>query len=189
MAGKDVKMVDYDLITKTINKALAELIEISGVKANDIIVIGCSTSEVAGEKIGTNSSRIIAESLMKGILPLIKENNLYLAIQCCEHLNRALVIENSCAKYYNLEIVSVYPKSKAGGAMGETAMDVFDEAVVVSSIKANAGLDIGDTLIGMHLKEVAVPVRLSVNRIIHANLTAAYTRFKLIGGVRAVYEK
>ncbi|HZK26644.1 MAG TPA: TIGR01440 family protein [Thermoclostridium sp.] len=182
-------MVDYVLLTKTMNKALAELIDISGVKAGDIIVVGCSTSEVAGQRIGTGSNRAIAESLMRGILPLIKEDSLSLAIQCCEHLNRALIVENSCAKQYNFEIVSVYPKSKAGGAMGEAAMDLFDEAVVVSSIKANAGLDIGDTLIGMHLKEVAVPVRLSVNRIGHANLTAAYTRFKLIGGIRAVYEK
>lgn len=182
-------MIDYNQITNTINKVLIELINISNLRENDIIIVGCSTSEVAGEKIGTNSNMMIARSLMEGILPLIREANLYLAIQCCEHLNRALVVENNCAERHNLEKVLVYPKSKAGGSLAEVAMEVLDNAVVVSSIKGKAALDIGDTLIGMHLKEVAVPVRLSIKKIGQANLTAAYTRPKLIGGERAVYEK
>lgn len=182
-------MVDYSQINNIINKVLIELIDSSNLKENDIIIVGCSTSEVIGKKIGTNSNIMIAKSLMEGILPVIRDNNLFLAIQCCEHLNRVLVVENNCAQHYNLEKVSVYPQSTAGGAMGEVAMEIFDNPVVVSSIKGNAALDIGNTLIGMHLKEVAVPVRFSINKIGEANLTGAYTRPKFVGGERAVYRK
>lgn len=182
-------MGDYDLITRAVNESLKELINMAHLKPGNIIIIGCSTSEVVGKRIGTDSNIKVATALMKGILPVIEETKLFLAIQCCEHLNRALVIEENCANQYNLEKVSVYPKSKAGGSMGEIAMSTFKNPVVVESIKGHAGLDIGDTFIGMHLKEVAIPVRLSHKQIGEAHLTSAYTRPKLIGGERAVYKK
>lgn len=182
-------MYDYKLLTKNIKDSINELLDTSNLQTKDIIVIGCSTSEVIGHKIGSNSNLKIAEALMSGVLPEVKEHKLFLAIQCCEHLNRALVVEEECAEKYNLRIVSVYPKVKAGGAMAETAMNVFKSPVVVESISSDAGLDIGDTLIGMHLKEVAVPIRLSNKKIGEANLTSANHRPPLIGGERAVYKK
>lgn len=182
-------MKDYNLITKAVNESLKELIDVAHLRPRNIIIIGCSTSEVAGKKIGTDSNIKIAAALIEGISPVIEDNKLFLAIQCCEHLNRALVVEERCAEQYNLEKVLVYPKSKAGGSMAEIAMSTFENPVVVESIKCHAGLDIGDTFIGMHLKEVAVPVRLSCKNIGKAQLTSAYTRLKLIGGERAEYTK
>lgn len=182
-------MDDYKGLTDMINDSICELLEIANLQPEDVMVIGCSTSEVVGKRIGTSSNIKIAESLMSGILPTVKKDGLFLAIQCCEHLNRALVVEEQCAEKYNLNIVSVFPKAIAGGAMAEFAMNIFQNPVVVEQIKANAGIDIGDTLIGMHLKEVAVPVRLSNKKIGKAHLTSAYTRPKLIGGKRGVYER
>jgi uncharacterized protein (TIGR01440 family) len=124
---------------------------------------------------------------MKGLLPVIQENKLFLAIQCCEHLNRALVVEKACAEKYGLEIVAVMPHPKAGGSLSASAMEKFNQPVVVETITAHAGLDIGDTFIGMHLKRVAVPVRLAAKNIGQAHLTAARHRPKLIGGARAKY--
>ena len=121
-------------------------------------------------------------------MPLIKENGLFLAAQCCEHLNRALVVEREAAERFNLEIVSAVPKPKAGGSFAAAAYLAYAEPVLVEHIKASAGLDIGSTLIGMHLKDVAVPLRLEIKTIGEASVTAARTRPKLIGGARAQYE-
>ena len=184
-------MSDYDLIKNKTKQALSELLDAANLKEGDIVVVGCSTSEVVGKRIGKGSDVKVAESLISTILPLINEHKLYLAIQCCEHLNRGLVVEEKCVEKYDLDMVSVIPYIKAGGAMGQVAMKTFHKPVVVESVKAKAkaGIDIGDTLIGMHLKRVAVPVRLSVKEIGEAHVTSAYTRPPLIGGERAIYSK
>ncbi|ATW27787.1 TIGR01440 family protein [Candidatus Formimonas warabiya] len=170
-------------------EALQEVLAVAKLEPGEILVVGCSTSEITGQKIGSASSLEIAESLMDVLLPMIKKEGIYLAIQCCEHLNRALVVEEECAKKYGWEIVSVIPIPAAGGSMAATAMARFDRPVVVLAVAAHAGIDIGDTFIGMHLKRVAVPVRLSMKEIGQAHLTAARTRPMLIGGERAVYTK
>lgn len=169
-------------------EATKELIEVAGLSKNDMLVVGCSTSEVSGEKIGSSSKPELAEDVFKGIWDAAKEYGVYLAAQCCEHLNRALIIEKAAAKERNYEIVSVVPYPKAGGSFATKAYKYFNEPVAVEHIKADAGMDIGDTIIGMHLKDVAVPVRLSVNSIGHAHLVCARTRPKYIGGERAHYE-
>lgn len=181
--------MEYSQLTQDVNTALKELLEVAQLKKGQIVVVGCSTSEVAGEKIGTHSSPEIAAALMEGIYPLLKEKSLYLAVQCCEHLNRALVVEEECMDKYGLEQVSVYPIQGAGGSLGNKAMKTLEKPVVVENIQAHAGIDIGDTFIGMHLKPVAVPIRSSVKKIGEAHLTTARTRPKLIGGERARYHE
>ena len=176
-------------LTSDTAKALRGLLGVAGLRPHDIVVVGCSTSEVAGHRIGSASSADIAEAIMDGLLPIIKEDQLYLAIQCCEHLNRALVVERECAARCELELVTVIPHLKAGGALSAAAMKEYSDPVVVESISAHAGMDIGDTFIGMHLRRVAVPVRLDITRIGDAHLTMARTRPKLIGGERALYPR
>ena len=167
--------------------ATKELIQIAGLEAGDIMVVGCSSSEVIGGVIGTTSSEETAAAVFEGIYGVLKERGIYLATQCCEHLNRAIIIEKELAKRERLPIVNVVPQPKAGGSWSTTAYKNFAHAVAVEHIQADAGMDIGDTLIGMHLKEVAVPVRLSVAKIGEAHLVCARTRGKFIGGERAVY--
>ena len=167
-------------------KATEELIEKAHLNAGDIVVVGCSTSEVLGNKIGTNSSPDTAKILFESIYGVLKEKGIFLAAQCCEHLNRAIIIEKEavpCAEYVN-----VVPVPKAGGSFATQAYAHFKSPVAVEEIKADAGLDIGSTLIGMHLKRVAVPVRLEIKKIGDAPLTAARTRPKFIGGIRANYD-
>ena len=170
-------------------KAAKELIEVSKLEEGDILVVGCSSSEITGEKIGTCSSLETAQAIFKGIYQAASEKGIYLAAQCCEHLNRAIIIEKELAKRERLPIVNVMPQPKAGGSFATTAYKEFKEAVAVEHIKAQAGMDIGDTLIGMHLADVAVPVRLSVKNIGMSHLVCARTRPKFIGGVRAVYDE
>lgn len=169
-------------------KATKELIELAGMEEGEMLVVGCSTSEVSGEKIGSASKPELADDVFNGIWDACKEEKVYLAAQCCEHLNRALIIEKAAAKERGYEIVSVVPWPKAGGSFATMAYKYFSNPVAVEHIKAEAGMDIGDTLIGMHLKDVAVPVRLSVNTIGNAHLVCARTRPKYIGGERAHYE-
>ncbi|MBR3592775.1 MAG: TIGR01440 family protein [Clostridia bacterium] len=168
-------------------QAVTELIEISKIKSGDILVIGCSSSEIMGGDIGKASSMDAAKAVFDGIYPILKEKGIYLAAQCCEHLNRAIIIEQSAAEKFNLEIVNVMPQPKAGGSFATTVWQNMEHPVAVEHIKASAGLDIGNTLIGMHLKEVAVPVRLSINKIGKAPIVCARTRPKFIGGERAHY--
>jgi uncharacterized protein (TIGR01440 family) len=170
-------------------QACRELIEIARPRAGAIFVIGCSSSEIVGEKIGKGSSLEAARAVYEGVAPVLKERGIYLAAQCCEHLNRALIVERECAERYGLTEVCVMPRPKAGGSFATTAYESFTDPVAVEFISADLGLDIGDTMIGMHLRHVAVPVRLSLNRIGEANLVCARTRPKLIGGVRAEYPK
>lgn len=166
-------------------RAAAELCEVSGLKKGDIMVVGCSSSEVAGGVIGHNSSLEAAQAVFSGIYEVLNEKGIFLAAQCCEHLNRAIIVERAAVPF--AEIVNVVPQPKAGGSFATTAYGAFKEPVALEEIKADAGLDIGGTLIGMHLKRVAVPVRLSVDRIGSAILLAARTRPKYIGGERAKY--
>ncbi len=169
--------------------AMSELIEAARPAPGSIVVVGCSSSEAAGHKIGTYSSVEVAEAIFDGLYPVVEEHGLYLAAQCCEHLNRALVIEQEAAQKYGYEPVNVLPQPKAGGSFATTAWKRFAGPVAVEHVRAACGLDIGGTLIGMHLKEVAVPVRLSVSRIGEAPIICARTRPKFVGGSRAVYDE
>jgi uncharacterized protein (TIGR01440 family) len=166
---------------------ISEIAEKASLKKGSILVIGCSTSEIIGAKIGTNSAPDVAREVFSAFLDFANETGIYLAVQCCEHLNRAIVIEREAAPY--LEAVNVVPQPKAGGSMATAAYSAFADPIVVEEIKADAGLDIGLTLIGMHLKKVAVPLRLENNRIGEALVVAARTRPKFIGGSRAVYDE
>lgn len=176
-------------IKNAANTAVKELVEVAKLEKGDILVVGCSSSEMLGEKIGSHSSIEAAEAAFEGIYPYLKEKGIYLATQCCEHLNRAIIIEKEAAKAYGYDIVNVVPQPKAGGSFSTTAYKNFEHPVAVENIKAQAGIDIGGTLIGMHLAPVAVPVRLSINKIGMANIICARTRPKFIGGVRATYNE
>ncbi|MBQ6570477.1 MAG: TIGR01440 family protein [Clostridia bacterium] len=169
--------------------AVSEIISAAKLEKGDLLVIGCSTSEIIGSKIGTDSQPEVAGEVFSAIYEILKENGIYLAAQCCEHLNRALVVEKQYAVAHNLEIVNAVPQPKAGGSFATAAYKSFENSVLVEEVRADAGLDIGATLIGMHLKKVAVPVRLSVDHIGNAILTAARTRAKYVGGARAVYDE
>ncbi len=166
---------------------IAEIAEKANLRSGNILVIGCSTSEIVGERIGTNSVPRVASEIFAAFYAYAKEKGIFLAVQCCEHLNRAIVTEREAVR--DLEIVNVVPQPKAGGSMATAAYAAFADPVVVEEIKADAGIDIGLTLIGMHLKRVAVPVRLEHNRIGEALVVAARTRPRFIGGVRAAYDE
>lgn len=169
-------------------KVIDELIEKSGILPGQILVVGCSSSEIAGGTIGHDSSLESAKEAFAAIHEACTAAGVYLAAQCCEHLNRAVIIESECANKYGLDPVCVVPKPKAGGSFATCAWENFSAPVAVEHIRAHAGLDIGGTLIGMHLKEVAVPLRLSVDMIGGAHILCARTRPKYIGGERAKYE-
>ena len=167
--------------------AITELIEAAKLKPGQLVVIGCSSSEIVGVNIGKGSAPDTAAQVVDAILPVLREHDLQLAAQCCEHLNRALIMERADAEQRGYEIVSVKPQPKAGGSFATAVYAAMKDPVAVEFVKADAGLDIGNTLIGMHLKHVAVPLRLSVKKIGEAAVNAARTRPKLIGGIRAVY--
>lgn len=167
--------------------AARELCEISKLKPGQIVIVGCSSSEIAGHKVGSLSSPEIGQAVFDGIGGVLKEKGIFLAAQCCEHLNRAVIMERAAA--VGLEIVNVVPQPKAGGAFATAAYKGLKDPVAVEETRADAGLDIGGTLIGMHLKKVAVPLRLTITHIGKAPLNAARTRPKFVGGVRAVYDE
>ena len=166
---------------------IAEIAQKAGLQQGSILVIGCSTSEILGDRIGTNSAPEVATEVFSAFHDYAKEHGLYLAVQCCEHLNRAIVTEKAAVPW--AQTVNVIPQPKAGGSLATAAYAALEQPVVVEEIKADAGIDIGFTLIGMHLKQVAVPVRLEHNRIGQALIVAARTRPKFIGGARAVYDE
>lgn len=176
-----------DQIKNQTAKAFSELLEKAKLHPGDIVVVGCSSSEILGERIGSVGSLEAAAAVYEGLLPLLEENGLYLAAQCCEHLNRCLVIEREAALKYGYEEVNAVPQIHAGGSFGTTVYGRMKDPVLVEHIRAAAGMDIGGTLIGMHLKEVAVPVRVSIDHIGEAVLLLARTRAKYVGGMRAVY--
>jgi len=167
--------------------AISELCEIAKLKEGNIVVVGCSTSEVVGSKIGTNSNPDTAGEIFNALYDYTKSKGIFLAIQCCEHLNRAIITESKAVPF--AERVNVVPQPKAGGSLATKAYNGFEDPVALEEIKADAGLDIGFTMIGMHLKKVAVPLRLENNRIGEATVLAARTRPKFIGGSRAVYDE
>ncbi len=169
-------------------KAIAsELIEKAKLSKGDILVVGCSTSEVVGDKIGTNSAEDVAKEIFEGIYGVLNEKGIYLAVQCCEHLNRAIVIQREAIPF--AERVNAIPQKKAGGSLATIAYQSMPNAILVEEINADAGMDIGDTFIGMHLKRVAVPLRLSTDTLGKAHVTFARTRPKFVGGARAVYDE
>ncbi len=174
-------------IRKQAEEAVSELLAVAKLKPGDLFVIGCSSSEIMGERIGKGSSMEAAQAVYAGIVPALEAQGVLLAAQCCEHLNRALIVEQSTAKKFGYEPVNVRPWAHAGGSFATTAWENMEHPVAVEHIRASAGMDIGDTLIGMHLKDVAVPVRLSRKKIGQANLVCARTRPKFIGGDRAQY--
>ena len=177
-----------DHIKTQTTEAIRELLSEATLAPGALFVVGCSTSEVAGEHIGKAGSLEIAEAIFQGIYPALSIQGMDLAAQCCEHLNRALVVERQAALAQGLEIVAAVPHPKAGGSFAAFVWAEYSDPVLVESIQAQAGLDIGGTLIGMHLAPVAVPVRLGIRQIGNATILAAKTRPKLIGGVRAHYE-
>ncbi|MBQ2326354.1 MAG: TIGR01440 family protein [Clostridia bacterium] len=179
----------FEHITKEANAAVQELISASNLRPGQLLVIGCSSSEMVGRHIGHGSSMEAAQAAFAGIWPVLQENSIHLAVQCCEHLNRALIVEREVAEKRGYEIVNVVPQPHAGGSFAVTAWNTFKDPVAVETISADAGLDIGGTLIGMHLKRVAVPVRLNITKIGEANILCARTRPKYIGGPRAAYQE
>lgn len=179
----------YEDIAAQARTAVTELLEVARLNEGDILVVGCSSSEISGHRIGSESSTEIANAVFNAIYDVVKEKKIYLAAQCCEHLNRAIIIEKEAAVKNHIEIVNVVPQPKAGGSFATAAYAAFEHPVAVEEISAQAGMDIGDTLIGMHLARVAVPVRLSIKQIGKANLVCARTRPKFIGGERAHYDE
>ena len=177
----------YEEITLQARTVVTELLEQANMRPGSLLVIGCSSSEMVGEKIGKGSSMDAAQAAFAGIAPVLKEQGIELAVQCCEHLNRALILERRVAEKRGYEIVNVMPQPKAGGSFAVTAWNAMEDPVAVEEVKAEAGIDIGGTLIGMHLRRVAVPVRTSLNRIGEAIVLCARTRPKFIGGSRAIY--
>ena len=175
-----------EIIKNEAKTAAEQIILQAGLKKGQILVVGCSSSEVSGEKIGTYSSVDVAKAVFDGIFEVTNEHGIFLAAQCCEHLNRAIIIERAAVPNY--DIVNVVPQPKAGGSFATTAYNSFNDPVAVEEIKADAGLDIGGTLIGMHLRSVAVPVRTKKNSIGSAHVVCARTRLKFIGGERAIYQ-
>ena len=181
-----MELKDIELQTK---EAVLEVLEQAKLQMGDVFVIGCSTSEVGGEKIGSASSMDIADAIYRGAHAALQPRGIFLAAQCCEHLNRPSNLERQAAEAYGWEPVNVLPQPKAGGSFATTCWQNFAEPVAVEHIRAHAGMDIGGTLIGMHLREVAVPVRIAQKTIGEAIVLCARTRLKFIGGVRAHYQE
>lgn len=180
-------MIELSELTTQARRATEELLEAAHLETGDIFVVGCSSSEIRGGRIGHDSSMEVAAAVLAGVLPPLQEQGVYLAAQCCEHLNRSIVIEREVAKQYGCQIVAAIPQPHAGGSWATNCWRTFKDPVLVEEVKAAAGMDIGGTLIGMHLRRVAVPVRLSMDHIGEAILLCARTRPPFIGGSRAVY--
>ena len=166
-----------------------DLLDTAAMKPGQLLVVGCSSSEIAAHAIGCYSSKEIGQAVFRALHSLTRERGLYLAAQCCEHLNRALIVEEEAAVRWGLEPVNVMPQLKAGGSFATAAWGGFSSPCAVERIQAHAGIDIGDTLIGMHLRPVAVPVRTRQTQIGSAHVVCARTRLKYIGGERAAYQK
>lgn len=169
--------------------AVEELLAAAKLKPKDLVVLGASSSEIMGKRIGSFSSLEAAEAVFGELYRITQEHKLYLAVQCCEHLNRALILEEEAARMFRYDIVNVVPQLHAGGAFAVTAYEAFQHPAAVEAIRADAGIDIGQTFIGMHMKPVAVPVRVSVKQIGEAAVSFCRTRPKYIGGPRAQYNE
>ncbi|MGL4819820.1 MAG: TIGR01440 family protein [Bacilli bacterium] len=182
-------MNDVTAVREALRTILADYAHQVGDLRGRLFVVGCSTSEVIGSRIGTNSSEAIAEAIFTEVMQFRAETGVNIAFQCCEHLNRALVLQRSVAEQRGYETVTVVPVRAAGGALSAYAFRHLAEAVVVEHVRADGAIDIGSTLVGMHLRHVAVPVRASLKWVGEAYVTLATARPKLIGGARAVYEQ
>ena len=176
-------------VRKEAHAAAQQICEAAKLRQGQILVVGCSTSEVTGHKVGSYSSPELGQAIYEGMQEVLIPRGIYLAAQCCEHLNRALILEEEAAERYGYEQVNVVPQPKAGGSFATAAYHSFAHPAAVEHIRAAAGMDIGDTLIGMHLKEVAVPVRIERRQIGAARVICARTRLKFTGGARAVYDE
>lgn len=179
-------------IRKQAQQAVAELCDAAHLRPGALFVVGCSSSEVLGERIGTHTSMDVAGALYEGIASELKERGVFLAAQCCEHLNRALVVERTVLERYDLEQVNAIPQpNHAGGAFASVTWNRMADPVLVESlsVRADAGIDIGGTLIGMHIHPVVVPVRISIDRIGEASILCARRRPKYVGGQRAIYDE
>ena len=179
----------YEKITQEARTVLTELLDQAALRPGALLVVGCSSSEIVGAQIGKGSSMEAAQAAFRGIWPILQERGIALAVQCCEHLNRALIMERAVAERKGYEIVNVVPQPHAGGSFAVTAWNAFGDPVAVEAIQADAGIDIGGTLIGMHLRRVAVPVRTGLDHIGDAIVLCARTRPKYIGGPRAMYQE
>ena len=175
-------------IKEQTREIVTELLETARMEPEQILVVGCSSSEIASYRIGSHSSEEIGQAVFDVIYEETSARGIYLAAQCCEHLNRALILESAAAKLYGYEPLNVVPQLKAGGSFATAAYKGFEHPVAVEHIRAHAGIDIGDTFIGMHLRSVAVPVRTARKEIGGAHVTCARTRLKFIGGSRACYD-
>lgn len=181
--------MDINLLQGQTISIVNQLLEDSNLSSNQIFVIGCSTSRVAGYKIGKHSSEQVAKCIFEAAYPILKEKGIHLAVQCCEHLNRAIVLEEIAARQYGFDRVNAVPRINAGGALAAYAYEHMSEAVLVEYIKADAGMDIGGTMIGMHLRPVVVPIHFENDKIGQATVICAKTRPKYIGGPRAIYKQ
>ena len=184
--------MDFSEITSQSRQAVSEILEKARLKKGDIFVIGCSSSEILGDQIGTATNLDSANAVYDGIIPVLQENGIYAAVQCCEHLNRALVMEREAMEKYGFEQVNAIPQpNHAGGAMATVSYQRFNDPVLVESIngKADAGIDIGGTMIGMHMHSVVVPMRISLRHIGAAPIIRARHRPKYVGGGRAIYDE
>lgn len=183
------QVLDLEAIGGQARQAAKEFLDASGMKAGQLLVVGCSSSEIACQAIGTHSSAEIGRAVFEAVKGEAEVRGIVLAAQCCEHLNRALILEEEKAQALGMEIVNVRPVLKAGGSFAAAAYEGFRSPAAVEHIRAHGGMDIGDTLIGMHLREVAVPVRIPTSRIGGARVICARTRPKYIGGERACYSE
>ena len=175
-------------IKEQTREIVTELLETARMEPEQILVVGCASSEIASYRIGSHSSEEIGQAVFDIIYEETSARGIYLAAQCCEHLNRALILESAAAKLYGYEPVNVVPQLKAGGSFATAAYKGFEHPVAVEHIRAHAGIAIGDTFIGMHLRSVAVPGRTARKEIGGAHVTCARTRLKFIGGSRACYD-
>lgn len=184
-----METIELQDIKTQVKQVLGELLEAAHLKAGQILVVGCSSSEIDSYKIGSHSNGDIGAAVYTTLLEELKPRGIYLAAQCCEHLNRALILDQEAAGRYGYEPVNVVPQLKAGGSFATAAYGALEHPVAVEHIKAHAGIDIGDTLIGMHLKDVAVPVRIQTKEVGSAHVVCARTRPRFIGGMRAAYDE
>ncbi len=182
-------MMDMEIIRQETLTVLEEVLELSQIQKGQLFVLGLSSSEVLGGSIGKHSSLEVGQVIVKTILDTLTEKGIYLAVQGCEHLNRALVVEREFALAKDLEMVNVLPSLHAGGSGQLAAFEYMTDPIEVEFVTAYAGLDIGDTSIGMHVKHVQVPLRPTLRQIGQAHVTALASRPKLIGGARALYQE
>lgn len=180
--------MDLTLLEQQVTESIQELLSVARMPEGSIFVLGCSSSEVCGGRIGKTSNEEVGRVIVASIAQVLAQQKIHLAVQGCEHINRALVIEREIALKCGFEIVMAIPALHAGGACALAAYRIMQDPVLIEHVSAQAGLDIGDTFIGMHIKHVAVPVRLKLKEIGAAHVTAAISRPKLIGGERAVYK-